>query len=110
MGSLHEYIEETTESQAREELDVVKKGGFDVVRRAAHWAHVKPIWKRRIPPLGVPQVSMERILEGSQDIVGDEIFNTELGDQMLPKGSFLEVRRSAHVTPTLFSFFMIPSV
>jgi hypothetical protein len=48
------------------------------------------------PSAGVPQLSVENILRGPQDIFDDDIFNTELGDKILPKGSFLEVRRSAY--------------
>jgi len=80
------------------------KGALGVLDRAANWAHAKPIWKRRIPPLGVPQLSMKKILRDPQDIFDGEIFNTELGDEILQKGSFLEVRRSAHAKSTLFSF------
>ena len=104
LGSLHGSIEETTQSRVQHELDVAMKGGLAVLDRAANWAHAKPIWKRRVPPLGVPQLSIEKILQDPQDILDDEIFNTELGDQILPKGSFLEVRRSAHIKSTPFSF------
>jgi hypothetical protein len=60
--------------------------------------------KRRVPPQGIPQESVEKILRAPQDTFEDDAFNTELGDQMLPKGSFLEVRRLVHVKYTLCLF------
>lgn len=64
-----------------------------VLDRAANWAHAKPRRKRRIPPQGIVQQSLENIQRNPSDVV-DETFNTEVEDQMPPKGSFLEIRRS----------------
>lgn len=78
--------------------------------RATNWAHVKPMWKRRVPPLGIPRLSLEKILKGYHDSVDDEIFDTGLGEQLLPTGSFLEVRRSVHIECKFSRLFTIPSV
>ena len=93
LESLRDFMEKTTRSRVQDERIVMRKGGTGVLDRAANWAYAKPIRKRRVPPQGVPQESMEKILRVSRDLLDDEIFNTELGDQILPKGSFLEVRR-----------------
>ena len=108
LGSLHRSKEGTTQSRVQHELNAARKGAFGILDRAANWAHAKPIWKRRIPPLGIPQRSVRQIFRGPQGIFDDEIFNTELGDEILQKGSFLEVRRSAHAKSTLFSFAHSP--
>lgn len=84
-------------SQAQDGQAIARKQGIGVVDRAANWAHVKPMWKRRVPPLGTPQSSLEKILKAPQDSVSDEMFNTELGERMLPTGSFLEIRRSVRM-------------
>lgn len=111
LGSLHGPVENITRSRPQHEVDVVMKKAASVMDRAANWAHTKPIPKRRTPPLGIPQLSIEKIFEAPQDIYDDEIFNTELGDhQVIQKGSFLEVRRSAHIESTPFSLFIVPSV
>lgn len=110
LGSLHGPVEKVTRSRPQHELDVVMKRAASIMDRAANWAHTRPVPKRRIPPLGIPRLSIEKIFEAPQDIDGDEVFNTEPGDQILQKGSFLEVRRSAHIKSTLFSSFIVPSV
>lgn len=103
LESLHEFIEDASPSRVQDKQSIVRKGGMGVLDRAANWAHVKPMRKRRVPPLGVPQLSIENILKVPQDIFDDEVFDTELGDKALPKGSFLEIRRSVHTKPILFS-------
>jgi len=106
---LHEFVGETTQSRVQDKkVYLAKKKAMGVLDRAANWAHVKPMRKRRAPPLGAPQLSMEKILRAPQDIFDDEIFDTELGDQALSKGSFLEIRRSVYDGPHLFSFIHDP--
>lgn len=101
---VHGFVEETAQSRAQGKETVARKGAMSVIDRAANWAHVRPMRKRRTPPLGVPQLSMEKILSVPQDIFDEEMFNTELGEQVLPKGSFLEVRRSVYAESLPFPF------
>lgn len=77
---------------------------MSVIDRAANWVHSKPRKNRRVPPHGIPQQSVESILSNPLDSFDDEVFNIGIGDQieLLPKGSFLEVRRSVPVEPVLF--------
>lgn len=96
-------------SQAQDGWAIAKKGGMSVVDRATNWAHVKPIRKRRAPPLGIPRLSLEKILK-AYDSVDDEIFDTELGELMLPTGSFFEVRRSVHLKRNFSRLFTTPCV
>ena len=96
------FLEGNSEAQ-----DVVKKGGMSVVDRAANWAHAERRKNRRVPSQGIPQQSVEKILSNPLDIFDDEAFKTDIGDQVLPKGSFLEVRRSVSVDPLSFRPFMI---
>jgi hypothetical protein len=92
--SLRGFIEEARVGDKRR---AVRKGATGVLDRAANWAHATPMRKRRLPPQGIPQESVEKILRVPQDMFEDDAFNTELGGQVLPKGSFLEVRRSVCV-------------
>lgn len=102
VGTLREVLEEVSQARAKDDWSAMRKGGMGVIDRAAKWAHVKPMRKRRVPPQGIPQASIEMILRAPQDIAfGDDVFDVEIGDQMLPKGSFLEVRRSVHVKSIL---------
>jgi len=103
MESLRGFIEDTAQARVKDERSVVRKGGTGVLDRAANWAHAKPMRKRRIPPQGIPQLSMEKILMVPPDIFDEDIFHTDFGEQALPKGSFLEVRRSVHIKSFLFS-------
>ena len=64
---------------------------MSIVDRAANWAHAKPRRNHRVPPHGVPQQSVDKILSDSMGIFSDKMFNTDVGEQMLQKGSFLEV-------------------
>lgn len=96
--ALRGFLEETARGHTKDKRAVVERRGLSVVDRAANWAHVKHIKNRRVPPQGIPQQSVEKILSSPLDILdGDEVFNTDIGDQTLPKGSFLEVRRSVSV-------------
>ena len=92
--SLRGFIEE---AQVENKRRAARKGATGVLDRAANWAHATPMRKRRVPPQGIPQESVEKILRAPQDMFEDDVFDTELGGQMLPKGSFLEVRRSVRV-------------
>jgi len=103
MESMRGFVEDTTQARVKDKRSVVRRGGTSVIDRAANWVHAKPMRKRRIPPQGIPQLSVEKILSVPPDILDDNIFNTEIGDEILPKGSFLEVRRSVHVKSLLFS-------
>jgi len=102
--SMREFLEDGTRTRAKDERMAMRKGGTGVLDRAANWAHATPMRKRRVPPQGIPQQSVKKILRVSQDMFDDEVFNTELGDKMLPKGSFLEVRRSVRVKSFFRSF------
>ena len=101
--TLHGFLEGIAPAQIEDTQAVVRKGGLSVMDRAANWAHAKPRGNRRVPPQGIPQLSVKKILSTPLDILADEIFNTDIGDQVLPKGSFLEVRRSVSVDLVLFS-------
>ncbi|KAF9647881.1 RNB-domain-containing protein [Thelephora ganbajun] len=94
MEPIRGFLEETAQARVKDERTVVRRGGTGVLDRAANWVHATPMRKRRIPPQGIPQQSVEKILSVPSDVFDDDAFNTELGDQMLPKGSFLEVRRN----------------
>lgn len=78
---------------------------MSVLDRAANWAHAEPRRKRRVPPQGIPQLSVEKILSFPPDIFDDAMFDTGLEDNALPNGSFVEIRRLVSVESTLFSFF-----
>jgi len=110
LRSLLGPVKKITRSRPQRELDVAVQRATGIVDKAANWAHAKPVRKRRAPPLGIPQLSIEKILGVPQDIYDDEIFNTELGDQVLQKGSFLEVRRSAYIKSAFFSLFIVSSL
>ena len=84
--------------------------GAGVLDRAANWVHAVPIWKRRVPPQGIPQDSVEKILRAPQDMFEDDLFDTESGVEALSKGSFLEVRRSVHVEPIVRSVVHVDCV
>ena len=102
IGSLREVLDEASRARAKKDWTAIQKGGTAVLDRAANWAHVKSMRKRRVPPHGIPQESVKMILGVPQDpMFEDDIFDVELGDQMLSKGSFSEVRRLVHVTSTL---------
>jgi hypothetical protein len=99
--SLRGFLEENAQARVEAKQEVARKGGMAVLDRAANWVHAKPRRKRRVPPQGIPQQAVEKILSDRPDT--DEFFNTDLGDQTLPKGSFLEIRRSVPVGSILLS-------
>ena len=88
---------------------MVRKGA-GVLDRAANWVHAAPMRGRRVPPQGIPQESVEKILRTPRDAFEDDVFDTGLGGEVLPKGSFLEVRRSAHVSLSSACMLMDSSV
>lgn len=96
------FLEDTAPARVGSEEAVVRKGGMHVLDRAANWAHVRPRKKRRVPPLGIPHQSVEKILSNPLS-VDDEMFDTDIAGQIPPKGSFLEIRRSVLVQPIIFS-------
>ena len=42
-----------------------------VMDRATNWAHIKLMWKHWVPPLGILQSSLEKIMKGHHDSVDD---------------------------------------
>lgn len=95
--SLRGFLKEVSQTQAKDDSGTVKREGTRVLDRAANWVHATPMRKRRVPPQGIPQQSVEKILRIPPEAFEDDVFETGLGDETLPKGSFLEVRRSVHV-------------
>ena len=103
MESLSGILEETAQARDKKEWNAMRKGGTSILDRAANWTHATPMRNRRVPPQGVPQESVKKILSAPLDTFEGDAFNTELGNQTLPKGSFLEVRRSVHINYILSS-------